>query len=137
MLQPKRRKYRKEFRGRRRGMAMRGNSLAFGEYGLKAVEVAWLSAAQIEAGRRTITGTFKRKGRLWIRVFPDKPVTARAAGQRMGSGKGEIDRYVCVVKPGRIVFEVAGVPEDVVNSAFKKAADKMPFKTVIVRKDVK
>ncbi len=118
-------------------MAMRGSSLAFGEYGLKAVEVAWLSAAQIEAGRRTITGTFKRKGRLWIRVFPDKPVTARAAGQRMGSGKGEIDRYVCVVKPGRIVFEVAGVPEDVVNSAFKKAADKMPFKTVIVRKDVK
>jgi large subunit ribosomal protein L16 len=133
MLQPKRRKYRKDFRGRRRGKAMRGSSLAFGEFGLKALEVAWLSARQIEAGRRAITHSIKRGGKIWVRVFPDKPVTSRPAGHRMGGGKGEIDRYVAVVKPGRILFEVAGLPEDVVKTAFDRAAAKMPFKTRIIK----
>ncbi|MEK7526314.1 MAG: 50S ribosomal protein L16 [Patescibacteria group bacterium] len=134
MLQPARRKHRKDFRGRRQGLAFRGSDISFGEYGLKALSVVWMSAAQIEAGRRAITNSLKRKGRLWIRVFPDKPVTGRTAGQRMGSGKGEIDRYVAVVKPGRIIYEVAGVPEDQVIRAFEKAASKMPFKTRVIKK---
>ena len=134
MLQPARRKHRKDFRGRRQGLAFRGSDISFGEYGLKALSVVWMSAAQIEAGRRAITNSLKRKGRLWIRVFPDKPVTGRTAGQRMGSGKGEIDRYVAVVKPGRIIYEVAGVPEDQVIRAFEKAASKMPFKTKGIKK---
>lgn len=132
MLQPKRRKYRKDFRGRRRGNASRGTTLAFGEYGIKALGRAWLSSAQIEAARRTITGGLKRKGRIWIRVFPDKPVTSRPAGQRMGSGKGDIDRYVSVVTPGRIIFEVTGPSEELVFEALRKASDKLPFKTKII-----
>ena len=135
MLQPKRRKYRKDFRGRRRGLSLRGSTIAFGEYGIKALEEAWMSAAQIEAVRRTVTGDMKRKGRVWLRVFPDKPVTARAAGQRMGSGKGDIDRYVCVVKPGRIILEVAGVPEEIAKKALKGATYKLPFKARIVGKE--
>ncbi len=134
MLQPARRKYRKEMRGRRRGIADRGVTLAFGEFGIKAQGVAWLSAAQIEAGRRAITNNLKRKGRLWIRVFPDKPVTARPAGQRMGSGKGDIDRYVAVVKPGRMIYEISGVSEEVAKLAMSRAADKMPFKVRFVTK---
>src|SRR5258708_38146564 len=94
----------------------------------------WMSAAQLEAGRRAVTNDLKRKGRVWLRVFPDKPVTARAAGQRMGSGKGDIDRYVSVVKPGRIVLEVAGIPEDVAKLALREAGYKLPFKTKIVIK---
>jgi len=132
MLQPARRKYRKDQRGRRRGVDIRGSKLEYGDFGMKATEVVWLSAAQIEAGRRAITNTLKRKGRVWIRVFPDKPVTARAAGQRMGSGKGDIDRYVAVVRPGRILYEISGVPEDVARSALKRASDKMPCKTTVV-----
>jgi len=135
MMQPKRRKFRKDFRGKRRGLAFQGSSLSFGEFGLKALGRAWLSGSQIEAGRRAITHSVKRGGKIWIRVFPDKPVTARPAGQRMGSGKGDIDRYVCVVKPGRILYEVAGIPEDVVVAAFKLAAAKMPFKTKLVKKE--
>ena len=134
MLQPARRKHRKEFRGRRKGMAQRGSDISFGEYGLKALGVSWMSAAQIEAGRRAITNSLKRKGRLWIRVFPDKPVSGRTAGQRMGGGKGDIDRYVAVVKPGRIIYEVAGVPIEAVTRAFEKAASKMPFQTRVIRK---
>ena len=134
MLQPKKRKYRKEFRGRRTGLSFRGSTLAFGEFGIKALEEAWMTAAQIEAIRRTVTGNLKRKGRVWLRVFPDKPVTSRAAGQRMGSGKGDIDRYVCVVKPGRIVLEVAGVPEETAKIALKEAGYKLPFKSRIVGK---
>ncbi len=134
MLQPKRRKYRKEFRGRRTGLSYRGSTLAFGEFGIKALEEAWMSASQIEAIRRTVTGNLKRKGRVWLRVFPDKPVTSRAAGQRMGSGKGDIDRYVCVVKPGRIVLEVAGVPEEVAKASLMGATYKLPFKSAIVGK---
>ena len=135
MLEPKRRKYRKEFRGRRRGKAQRGFDLSFGELGLKALEVGWVTSKQIEAGRRTITHALKRGGRVWIRIFPDKPVTARAAGQRMGSGKGEIDRYVCVVKPGRVMYEVSGPSKEIIVEALKKAADKMPIKTTTVARD--
>lgn len=135
MLQPARRKYRKEQRGDRKGLADRGATLAFGEFGLKALDRAWLSAAQIEAGRRAITNNLKRKGRLWIRVFPDKPVTSRAAGQRMGSGKGEIDRYVAVVKPGRMIYEISGVSAEVAQTALARAADKMPFKTRFINKE--
>jgi len=132
MLEPKRSKYRKSFRGRMKGVSQRGSSLAFGEYGLKALGRGWLSSRQIEAGRKTITHSLKRGGRVWIRVFPDKPVTSRPAGQRMGSGKGDIDRYVAVITPGRILYEVAGVEEVLVKSAFAKAAAKMPFKSKVV-----
>ena len=135
MLQPKKRKFRKDFRGRRKGKSYRGSSLSFGEYGLKALGRAWMSSAQIEAGRRAITHSIKRGGKVWIRVFPDKPVTARSAGQRMGGGKGDIDRYVAVVTPGRILYEVAGVSEDLVVKAFKRAGDKMPFKTKIISRE--
>ncbi|KKQ41762.1 MAG: 50S ribosomal protein L16 [Microgenomates group bacterium GW2011_GWC1_37_8] len=132
MLEPKRRKYRKSFRGRMKGKAIRGSTLSFGEYGLKSLGRGWLSSRQIEAGRRAITHSLKKGGRVWIRVFPDKPVTSRPAGQRMGSGKGEVDRYVSVVTPGRLLYEITGVTIDVANSAFAKAAAKMPFKTKIV-----
>jgi large subunit ribosomal protein L16 len=134
MLEPKRRKYRKDFRGRRRGLAHRGSSLEFGEFGLKSLGRGWLSGRQIEAGRRAITHSMKRGGRVWIRVFPDKPVTSRPAGQRMGSGKGDIDRHVAVIKPGRIIYEVAGVAEEIAKTAFDKAAAKMPFKTKFIVK---
>jgi len=135
MLEPKRRKYRKDFRGRRRGKATRGSVLAFGDYGLKALECAWQSAKQIEAGRRAVTHSLKKGGRMWIRVFPDKPVTSRPAGQRMGGGKGEIDRYVAVVRPGKIIYEVTGIGEEVVKLAFAKAGAKLPFKTRIISRE--
>lgn len=135
MLQPNKRKYRKEFRGRRRGVSLRGSTLSFGEFGIKATGRGWLASNQLEAGRRAITNALKRKGRVWIRVFPDKPITSRPAGQRMGSGKGDIDRYVAVVTPGRIIFEVAGVPEDVARLALKMATDKLPFSTKFVAKE--
>jgi len=134
MLQPKRRKYIKDFRGRRRGVDTRGSYLAFGEFGLKALECAWMSSAQIEAARRTITHALKKGGRVWIRVFPDKPVTGRPAGKRMGGGKGDIDRYVAVIRPGRILFEVAGAEASIVESAFDKASAKLPVKTIVIRK---
>src|SRR3989344_2047595 len=124
MLEPKRSKFRKSFRGKMRGKAIRGSTLSFGEYGLKALGRGWLSASQIEAGRRAITNSLKRGGRVWIRVFPDKAVTSRPAGQRMGGGKGEIDRYVSVIIPGRIIYEVAGVEVSLAKSAFLKAAAK-------------
>jgi len=135
MLEPKRRKYRKDFRGRRRGMSMRGFTLSFGEFGLKSTGRGWVSSRQIEAARKAITHCLKRGGRVWIRVFPDKPVTSRPAGQRMGSGKGDIDRYVAVVTPGKMLFEVAGVEESLVRDAFNKAAAKLPLKTVFVKAD--
>ncbi len=135
MLQPSKRKYRKDFRGKRRGLSYRGSDLAFGEFGIKCLGRGWLSANQIEAGRRAVTNALKRKGRVWIRVFPDKPVTSRPAGQRMGSGKGDLDRYVTVVTPGKIIFEVAGVPIEVAQDALKKAGDKLPFKTKFVVKE--
>ncbi len=137
MLEPKKRKYRKDFRGRRKGQATRGSTISFGEFGLKNLGRGWLSARQIEATRRAITHTLKRGGKVWIRVFPDKPVTSRPAGQRMGGGKGDIDRYVAVVKPGRILFEVAGVSEELAVEAFKRAAAKLPFKVKFVRREEK
>ena len=134
MLEPKRRTYRKEFRGRRRGMATRGSSLSFGEHGLKALEVGWVTSRQIEAGRRAITHTLKRGGRVWIRIFPDKPVTSRPAGQRMGSGKGALDHWVAVVRPGKMIFEISGVKEDAARAAFRLAAHKLSIETKVVVK---
>ncbi len=127
MLEPKKRKCK----------AIRGSSISFGEYGLKNLGRGWLSARQIEAARRAITHALKRGGKVWIRVFPDKPVSSRPAGQRMGGGKGDIDRYVAVVKPGKILFEVAGVPEELAITAFKRAAAKLPFKAKFVRREEK
>jgi len=135
MLQPKRRKYIKDFKGKRRGIASRGSELAFGEFGLKAQTVAWVSAAQIEAARRAVTHELKKRGRVWVRIFPGKPVSKKPAGKRMGSGKGEIDRYVAVVRPGRIIFEVAGAGEEVVRSALALAAAKLPLKTKLISQE--
>lgn len=135
MLQPKKQKYRKSFRGRRKGRSHRGATVAFGEYGLKALGRGWLTGAQIEAARRAITRSIKRGGKVWIRVFPDKPVTARPAGQRMGGGKGEVEKFVFTVTPGRVLFEIAGVAEELVKEAFGKAATKLPFKTKIVSRE--
>jgi large subunit ribosomal protein L16 len=135
MLQPKRRTYRKDFRGRRQGNASRGVEISYGEYGLKALENIWLSANQIEAARRAITHFVKKGGKVWVRVFPDKPVTGRPAGMRMGRGKGEIDRYVAVIHRGKILYEVAGIPESVVITAFARAGAKLPLKTMLIKKD--
>ncbi len=132
MLQPKRRKFIKEFRGRRRGQATRGAEISFGDFGLKAQEVSWITSAQIESARRTITHHLKRGGRVWVRIFPDKPITSRPAGKRMGGGKGDIETYVAVVKPGAILFEVAGAPEDTVREAFRKAGAKLPIDVKMV-----
>lgn len=135
MLEPARRKYRKDQRGKRRGVATRGAALAFGEFGLKSQGVGWLSAKQIEAGRRAITYHLKKGGKMWIRVFPDKPVTGRAAGQRMGSGKGDIDRYVAVIRPGRLIYEISGISKEMAGQALAKAATKMPFLTKVITKE--
>lgn len=132
MIQPRREKFRKQFRGKRRGIATRGSELSFGEIGIKCLGRGWMSANQIEAGRRTITNSLKRKGRLWIRVFPSKPITSRPAGQRMGSGKGEVSHHAAVVIPGKIIYEIAGVEPAVAIEALRKAADKLPFKTKVV-----
>jgi large subunit ribosomal protein L16 len=132
MLQPKRRKFIKEFRGRRRGLATRGNVISFGDFAMKAQEVAWVTSAQIESARRTITHGLKKGGRVWIRIFPDKPITGRPAGKRMGGGKGDISTYVAVVKPGMILFEVAGAPEEIVREAFRKASEKLPIDVKII-----
>ena len=135
MLQPKRRKYIKEFRGRRRGAATRGSTISFGDIAMKSQGVAWVTAAQIEAARRTITHTLKRGGRVWVRIFPDKPITSRPAGKRMGAGKGDISAYVAVVKPGRILFEVAGADPELVKEAFRKAAMKLPIDIKVVSRE--
>lgn len=134
-MQPKRRKYIKDFRGKMRGVSSRGAELSFGEFGLKAQEVAWVTGQQIEAARRAITHELRKGGRVWIRIFPDKPVSAKPAGKRMGGGKGDIDRYVVTVRPGRILFEVAGASEEIVKSAFAKAAVKLPIKTRFIKKE--
>lgn len=134
MLQPKREKFTKNFRGRRRGTALRGSSISFGDFGLKALEVAWVTAAQIEAARKAISHHLKRGGKVWIRIFPDKPISGRAAGKRMGGGKGDVERHVAVVKPGRIMFEVAGASEALVKEAFIRASAKLPIATRMVTK---
>nr|YP_010502707.1 ribosomal protein L16 [Eutreptiella eupharyngea]UXD06303.1 ribosomal protein L16 [Eutreptiella eupharyngea] len=134
MLSPKRTKYRKHHRGNMRGKALRGNKLSFGEIGLQATEPGWITSRQIEAARRVITRTARRGGKLWIRVFPDKPVTFRAAETRMGSGKGNVEYWVAVVKPGKVLYEITGVAELVARSAMKTASYKMPVKTRIISK---
>lgn len=135
MHQPRRRKYRKDFRGKVRGVSHRGSSVSYGDYGLKILGRGWLTARQIEAARRAITGALKRKGRVWIRVFPDKPVSGRAAGKRMGGGKGDVDHWVAVVTPGKVIFEVAGVPFEAAEEAFRRAAAKLPYKGKIVARE--
>lgn len=135
MLQPKQQKYRKQFRGSRGGIALVGNEISFGEYGLKSLGRGWLSSKQIESARRAIAHVSRRGGKVWIRVFPDKPITFKPAGTRMGGGKGDIKEYVAVVTPGRIIFELAGIPEDVAKEAFRRAASKLPFETKMIRRD--
>ena len=137
MLMPKRTKFRKQFRGKRRGMANSGNYVAFGEFGLQAQTTAWVDSRQIEAARRAITGSLKRGGKVWIRIFPDKPVTKKPVEVRMGKGKGATDRWVAVVKRGRVMFEVTGVPEAAAREAFRKAHHKLPVDTkVLLREEV-
>jgi large subunit ribosomal protein L16 len=132
MLMPKRVKYRKAQRGRMRGMAQRGSALAFGEYGLKALEPGWVTNRQIEAARVALTRSLKRGGKIWIRVFPDKPVTKKPAETRMGKGKGNPEEWVAVVKPGRILYEMEGVTADVAKAAFRNAAQKIGITTKFV-----
>lgn len=134
MLQPKKAKYRKQFRGKRRGTAQRGTQVEFGEYGLKAMSRDWVSSRQLEAARKKITFMTQRSGKYWVRVFPDKPITKKPVGVKMGSGKGAVEEYVAVVKPGTILFELAGVSEEVAREAFNKAAHKLSVKTKFVKK---
>ena len=135
MLQPKRVKYRNMHRGRRKGISVAGSRINFGEYGLKATEACWLTARQIEAARRAMTRYARRGGKLWIRVFPDKSVTNRAAETHMGSGKGALDHWVAVVRPGRVLFEIAGVPEETAREALRLASSKLPISTKIVSRN--
>ena len=134
LLAPSRTKYRRQHRGRMRGEAQRGNSIAFGEYGLQALEPVWMEARQIEAARIALTRFMKRGGKVWIRVFPDKPISAKPAETRMGSGKGAVDHYVAVVKPGRIIFEIGGVSEEIAKEAVRLAGHKLPVKTRFIRR---
>lgn len=126
---PKRTKFRKQHRGRMKGISTRGNSICFGKFALQALEPAWITSRQIEAGRRAITRYARRGGKLWIRIFPDKPITMRPAETRMGSGKGSPEYWVSVVKPGRILYEISGIPETIARAAMKIAAYKMPIRT--------
>ena len=135
MLMPKRVKRRRVFRGRMKGKAMRGNFLAYGEFGLVTTEPAWLTGNQIEAARIAMTRHTKRGGKVWIKVFPDKPVTSKALGTRMGSGKGAPEYWVAVVKPGRVLFEIAGVSEEVAREALRLAMHKLPVKCKIIKKE--
>ena len=134
MLEPKKPKHRKQMKGRMSGIATRGATIAFGDYGLKAMECGWITARQIEAARVAISRHVKRGGKLWIRLFPDKPVTKKPAETRMGSGKGAPDHWVAVVKPGKILFELQGVPEDVATQAMRLAASKLPISSKFVRR---
>lgn len=136
MLQPARTKWRKMHKGRNRGTAQRGSDLSFGEIGLQAVERGWVTSRQIEAARIALTRQIKRGGKVWIRVFPDKPITKKPAETRMGTGKGSVEGYVAVVKPGRILYEMQGVAEPVALEALKLAAFKLPIKTKVVRRDM-
>lgn len=134
MLSPKRTKYRKYHRGRMKGKAISGNHITFGKYGLQALEPTWITSRQIEAARRTITRYTKRGASLWIRIFPDKTVTARAAESRMGSGKGSVEYWVALVRPGTILFEIASVPEQIARDALILAGYKLPIKTKVITK---
>lgn len=135
MLSPKRTKFRKQQRGRMRGMATRGSSINFGDFALQALEPSWITSRQIEASRRAMTRYIRRGGKIWIRVFPDKPVTMRPAETRMGSGKGNPEYWVAVVKPGRILFEIAGVPESTAKEAMRLASFKLPIKTKFIARE--
>lgn len=135
MLSPKRTKFRKQHRGRMRGMAYRGNEVQFGDFALQAIEPSWITARQIEAARRAMTRYIKRGGKIWIRIFPDKPITMRPAETRMGSGKGNPEFWVAVVKPGRIMFEMNGVTEPIAREAMRLAAQKLPIKTKFISRD--
>ena len=137
MLMPKRVKRRRVFRGRMKGKAMRGNFLAYGDYGLVATEPAWVTSQQIEAARIALTRYTKRGGQVWIKIFPDKPVTEKPAETRMGSGKGSPEYWVAVVKPGRVLFEIAGVPEEVARESLRLASHKLPLKTKFLKKEEK
>lgn len=132
MLSPRRTKFRKQQRGRMRGLAERGSTISFGEYALQAIEPSWITARQIEAARRAMNRYIRRGGKIWIRIFPDKPVTQRPAETRMGSGKGSPEFWVAVVKPGRIMFEVGGVTEEVAREAMRLASQKLPIKTKFI-----
>jgi large subunit ribosomal protein L16 len=136
MLQPKRTKFRKQFKGRNRGLAMTGNKVSFGEYGLKAVERGKMTARQIEAARRAMTRHIKRGGKIWIRVFPDVPVSKKPLEVRMGKGKGNVEYWVCKIQPGRVLYEMEGVTEGIAREAFRLAAAKLPFKTTFVSRTV-
>ena len=135
MLSPRRTKFRKQQRGRMRGLAERGSTINFGDFALQAIEPCWITARQIEAARRAMNRYIRRGGKIWIRIFPDKPVTQRPAETRMGSGKGSPEFWVAVVKPGRIMFEVGGVPEDVAREAMRLASQKLPIKTKLITKN--
>lgn len=132
LLAPSRQKYRKQHRGRMRGQAQRGSTIAFGDFALQSLEPCWLAARQIEAARIAMTRYIKRGGKVWIRVFPDKPVTSKPAETRMGSGKGAPDHWVAVIKPGRILFEIGGIREDVAKEAMRLAAQKLPIQTKFI-----
>lgn len=136
LLQPKRTKHRKTFKGKRTGVATRGNKLSFGSFGLKAMECGWLSSRQLEAARRAMAHFTQRGGRIWIRVFPDKPVTKHPAESRMGSGKGDVEGYVAVIKPGQLIFEMGAIPVDTAREALRLAAHKLPLKVRFVEKGV-
>ncbi|BBD54550.1 MULTISPECIES: 50S ribosomal protein L16 [Planktothrix] len=136
MLSPRRTKFRKQQRGRMRGQATRGNDLNFGDFALQALEPCWITSRQIEAARRAMTRYIRRGGKIWIRIFPDKPVTMRAAETRMGSGKGAPEYWVAVVKPGRVLFEIAGVTEEIAREAMRLAAFKLPIKTKFIARPV-
>jgi large subunit ribosomal protein L16 len=135
VLQPKRVKYRKAHRGSRKGKAQSGNTVVFGEYGLQAQEAFWVTSRQIEAARRVIVRYLRRGGKMWIRIFPDKPVTKKPAETRMGSGKGAVDHWVAVVKPGRMIFEVSGIKETMAREAMKLASHKLPLDTKFIVKE--
>ena len=134
MLMPKRVKYRRQHRGRMKGFAHKGNELAYGEYGLQATEATWMTANQIEAARRAMTRYIKRGGNIWIKVFPDKPVSKKPAEVRMGSGKGAPEYWVAVIKPGKVLFEMSGVSEEVAREAMRLAAQKLPIKTKFIQR---
>lgn len=135
MLMPKRVKYRKHHRGRMKGKAYRGNKVSFGEYGLQALEPCWMTSRQIEAARRSIVRYVRRSGKLWIRIFPDKSVTQKPAETRMGGGKGNVDHWVAVVRPGRMLFEISGVSESTAREAMRRAAHKLPIRTRFVTRE--
>ena len=134
MLQPKKTKYRKQQKGRMKGNAQRGHQLAFGSFGIKTLEEGWITSRQIEAARQAVTRYMKREGQIWIKIFPDKPVTKKPAEVRMGKGKGALDHWVAVVKPGRILFEIDGVTKEEADQAFRDAGHKLPMKTKVVER---